>query len=108
MGRQTRQARRAQERRAQARGRQAAQRPDRKWVLAGVAVVLAAVALLVVFNATNTGTERSDRHANGHTGSVRRRHRLQPGRRGRDVPPTRTLDPDEQGKAGLDSCTDRL
>jgi hypothetical protein len=56
MGRQTRQARRAQERRAQARGRQAAQGPDRKWVLAGIAVVLAAVALLVVFNATNTGT----------------------------------------------------
>lgn len=55
MGRQTRQARRAQERRAQARGRQAAQRPDRKWVLAGVAVVLAAVALFVVLNATNTG-----------------------------------------------------
>lgn len=55
MGRQTRQARRAQERRAQARGRQANQGPDRKWLLAGVAVVLAAVALLVVFNATNAG-----------------------------------------------------
>src|SRR5579859_3118284 len=56
MGRQTRQARRAQERRAQARGRQAARGPDRKWLLAGVAVVLAAVALLVVLNATNIGT----------------------------------------------------
>src|SRR5579859_8150286 len=55
MGRQTRQARRAQERRAQTRGHQAAKGPDRKWLLAGVAVVLAAVALLVVFNATNIG-----------------------------------------------------
>ncbi len=55
MGRQTRQARRAQERRAQARGRQAAKGPDRKWLLAGAAVVLAVVALLVVFNATNAG-----------------------------------------------------
>ena len=45
MGRQTRQARRAQERRAEARGRQATQPPDRKWLLAGVAVVLAAIAL---------------------------------------------------------------
>ncbi len=55
MGRQTRQARRAQERRAQARGHQANQGPDRKWLLVGVAVVLAAVALLVLFNATNVG-----------------------------------------------------
>jgi hypothetical protein len=56
MGRQTRQARRAQERRAQARGRQSAQGPDRKWLLAGVAVVLAAVALLAYFYATNGGS----------------------------------------------------
>src|SRR5947209_16229628 len=56
MGRQTRQARRAQERRAQARGRQATQGPDRKWVLAGVAVVLAAVALLAYVYASNGGS----------------------------------------------------
>jgi hypothetical protein len=56
MGRQTRQARRAQERRAQTRGRHASQGPDRKWLLAGVAVVLAAVALFVVLNATNLGS----------------------------------------------------
>ena len=55
MGRQTRQARRAQERRAKARGHQTTQGPDRKWLLAGVAVVLAAVALLVVFNASSGG-----------------------------------------------------
>lgn len=56
MGRQTRQARRAQERRAHARGQQAAKGPDRKWLLLGVAIVLAVVALLVVLNATNIGS----------------------------------------------------
>lgn len=55
MGRQTRQARRAQERRAQARSTQASG-PDRKWLLAGIGVVLAAVALVAYFYASNGGT----------------------------------------------------
>lgn len=56
MGRQTRQARRAQERRAQARGRQTTQGTDRKWVLVGVAVVLAAAALFAYLYATQGGS----------------------------------------------------
>lgn len=56
MGRQTRQARRAQERRAHARDHQAAQGPDRKWLLAGLAVVVAAIALIAYFYATNSSS----------------------------------------------------